>query len=821
MSSIFCKRFNIEERDIDMLKKLKKKRRKQLLALASASGIALSGISIDSAIAADSPSQRVTESSKQNNHKNVQQEVTPKLVGETSIDAVVAVMTLKEKASLVVGGNKEELTSGNGEIIGTQATKVPGAAGQTQAIPRLGIPSIVFADGAMGVKLDPTRPNDNHTYYTTKFPSPSVLASTWDTELVKEVGEAEARELKAYGIDLFLAPGMNSQSYLLNRRNYEYFSEDPVVTGKMAAAFVKGVQGNGVGATIKHFAAFNQRTNLNVDAIVSQRALREIYLKGFEMTVKEAKPWAVMDSYNKINGTNATENKELLTSVLRKDFGFSGFTMTDWETGERDRVKQMNAGTNLLMPGTATTAQQIIDAVESGALDEKVLDRNIKEILRIVVKTPSFKGEQPSNNPDLDASAKVARKAAANAMVLLKNASNTLPITNHVSASIFGTPQIETLTGGRGSSTVYTEPGRIIGIPDGLRNAGFELNEGLINEYREYVLRLRSQEQYKGTPGAFGTLGPKLPEMDITEDAIAAAENTDVGIIVVSPAFGVPAIDRAKEDFYLSETQQEMIDKVSAAYHAKGKKVIVILNAEGPLEVESWKDKVDGILLSWQPGQEIGNAVADVLTGKVNPSGKLPHTFPKDYEDLPYADTYPGTGEKYVYKEDIYVGYRYNTTFHVKPSYEFGYGLSYTTFDYSNIRATNNGNFKDKITVHATIKNTGDVAGREAVQVYVSAPDGKLEKPEVELKAFTKTKELNPGEKENVKFELNAKDIASFDEDLSAWVVEKGVYKVKVGASSTNIKGTATFKVDKDIIVERVNDVLAPQIEFDRLSKFN
>jgi len=528
----FCKRFNIRQRGNDMLKRLKKKRRKSLIVLPLASGIALSGINADFAIAANNPSQTVTEYSKQSNHKSGQQTAIPKLVDEASINAVIAAMTLKEKASLVVGGNKEEVTSGNGEIIGTQATKVPGAAGQTQAIPRLGIPSIVFADGAMGVKLDPTRPNDNHKYYTTKFPSPSVLASTWDTELVKEVGEAEARELKAYGIDLFLAPGMNIQSYLLNRRNYEYFSEDPVVTGKMATAFVKGVQGNGVGATIKHFAAFNQRTNLNVDAIVSQRALREIYLKGFEMTVKEAKPWAVMNSYNKINGTYATENKELLRSVLREDFGFKGFTMTDWETGERDRAKQMNAGTNLLMPGTATTAQQIIDAVQSGALNEKVLDRNVKELLRVIVKTSSLKGEQPSNNPDLNENAKVVRKAAGNAMVLLKNKSNTLPIKKHVSASIFGTPQIETLTGGRGSSTVYTEPGRIIGIPDGLRNAGFELNESLINKYREYVARLRSQEQYKGTPGDFGTLGPKLPEMDITEDAIAAAKNTDVGIIV-------------------------------------------------------------------------------------------------------------------------------------------------------------------------------------------------------------------------------------------------------------------------------------------------
>ncbi|MDQ0253427.1 beta-glucosidase [Evansella vedderi] len=742
----------------------------------------------------------------------------PQLTGLDSIDDVVAAMTLQEKAALVVGGNKEVLEEIDNEIIGNQATRVPGAAGQTQAIPRLGIPSIVLADGPMGVRINPTRPNDDNTYYATKFPAPNVLAATWDRDLVYEVGEATSHELREYGIDLLLAPGMNIQSYLLNGRNSEYFSEDPYLTGRMATALVSGVEDHGIGTTIKHFAAYNQRADNNIDAIVSQRALREIYLKGFEMTVKDADPWAIMDSYNKINGTWATENKDLLTHILREDWGFNGFAMTDWEFGARNIAKQMEAGTNLLMPGRPQQSTAIVNAVNDGILDEAVLDRNVKDILRIIVQTPTFQGYEYSNDPDLAAGAEVARKAAADGMVLLKNEEQTLPLDSDTTVSLFGTPSIETMTGGRGSALVHAE--YQIGIAEGLQNAGFTINEELYEKYETYVETLRATDEYKQTPGNFFvSTFPTLPEMDVSEEAITAAGNSDVGIIVLATEFGSYGNDRSLEDFYLSDSKQAMIDDVTAAFHAEGKPVIAILNVEGPLEVVSWRDKVDAILLSWQPGQEFGNAVADVLSGKVNPSGKLPQTFPKDYTDLPYSETYPGTGS-FIYEEDIYVGYRYNTTFDVEPAYEFGFGLSYTEYEYSNIRVNRNGNFKDKIQVFATVENVGEVAGREAVQVYVSKPDGKLEKPEIELKAFDKTRELRPGKKENLRFELDAKNLASFDEELSAWVLEAGTYEVRVGASSTDIRGTATFTVAEDVVVEVVNDVLAPQIEFERLSKF-
>ncbi len=791
-----------------MLKKLKKNKRKKLLALAMASTFVLSGIST------------IPISAAENNPNTVQSSViaaTPKLVDEKSIDAVIAAMTLQEKAFMVVGGNKGGLVSENGEVIGGQSTKVPGAAGQTQAIERLGIPAIVMADGPMGVRISPTRPDDSKTYYATKFPSPTVLGSSWDKELANEVGEATSQELKAFGIDLLLAPGMNIQSYLLNGRNFEYFSEDPVVTGEMASSFVNGVEDNGVGTTIKHFAAFNQRTNNNGNMVVSQRALREIYLKGFEITVKESDPWSIMDSYNMINGTYATENKELLTDVLRNDFGFTGFAMTDWEFGLRDIAKQMEAGTNLLMPGSATQSQRIMDAVNGAILDEAILDRNIKEILKIVVNTRTFKGETATNNPDLTENAKISRKAAADGMVLLENKKAALPISNKQSVSLFGVPVSEINTGGRGSALVYAP--YHVGVAEGLRNAGFTLNEELIKKNDQYVAEMRTKDEYKGTPGTFGSVGPKLPEMDISEDVIEAAKNTDVGIVVIGTAPGSYATDRAKEDFYLSDSQKEMVDQVSKAYRAQGKKVIAVLTVEGPIETESWKDQVDGILLSWQPGQELGNAVADILTGEVNPSGKLAQTFPKDYEDLPYADRFPGSAEGFPYEEDIYVGYRYNTTFDVEPAYEFGYGLSYTKFNYSDINVKEGKKFDGEIKVTATVKNTGKTSGREAVQLYVNAPDGKLEKPELELKDFAKTKELQPGEKEELTFVLNAKDLASFDEESSSWILEKGTYKINIGASSEDIKGSAVFKVAKTMVVEKVSDVLAPQVEFERLSK--
>ena len=402
-----------------------------------------------------------------------------------------------------------------------------------------------------------------------------------------------------------------------------------------------------------------------------------------------------------------------------------------------------------------------------------------------------------------------------------------LPISKDQKITLFGNTQIETVKGGTGSGDVnaaYTTS-----IADGLKSAGYQLNQTVYQEYKTYIDTLRSQEQYKIKPSPwgedFGKSIPAIPEKSLTDNEIAAASTeSDIGVIVIGRNSGEGA-DRkvVKGDYLLSDAEEALISKVSAKYHEQGKKVAVILNIGGPIEVASWRDKVDSILLAWQPGQEAGYAVADVISGKVNPSGKLPTTFPVKYSDVASANSFPGTPEnnptQVVYNEDIYVGYRYNTTFNVKPAYEFGYGLSYTDFDISHVNISEGKKFKDTLKVSAMVENTGELPGREVVQVYVSAPDGKLEKPAVELKSFGKTKELKPHQRELLQFHLNAKDLASFDEEKNAWVLEKGTYTIKVGASSEDIKGTATFTVDRDMIVEKVNDVLSPTVDFERLAK--
>ncbi|MFD1067057.1 beta-glucosidase [Oceanobacillus locisalsi] len=744
----------------------------------------------------------------------------PQLTGEEAIPEVIDAMTVEEKVSLLIGGNTEAHTE-DGEVVGDSG-EIPGSAGSTQAIERLGIPSITMADGPLGVSIDPTREDDDDTYYATKFPAPFVLGATWDVDMVNQVADATSDELSAYGIDLLLAPGLNIQSYLLNARNFEYYSEDPELTGELTKSFVNGVEENGIGTTLKHFAAFNQRENNEVDAIISQRALREIYLKGFETTVKEEDPWSIMPSYNQINGTFSSENEDLLTTILRDEWGFNGFAVTDW-VSEGDTVDQIKSGTNLIMPGSEEEAQELIDAVNNGDLDESILDRNVEDMLHIIVQTPAFQEHEPSNEPDLNANSEVARQAAADGMVLLENRDDTLPFATDASVSVFGTPQIESMFGGRGSADVNAE--NEVNIIDGLKNAGITVNEDLSEEYASYIEELRSQEEYEAQDeGEPSFTMPQIPEMDITEEEAAqAAQESDVGIVTIATEHGYYESDRDEEDFYLNDSQKDMVNTVSEAFRAEGKPVVAILNTEGPIETASWEEEVDSILLSWQPGQELGNALADVLTGEVNPSGKLPQTFPVDYSDLPYADRYPGTNDnseygEFVYEEGIYVGYRYNTTFDMDPAYEFGYGQSYTDFEYSNI-AVDKENFSDQVTVTANVENTGDVAGREVVQAYVSAPDGELEKPALELKSFDKTDELQPGESQTVHFELDAKDIASFDSNESAWIVEEGDYEVSIGASSADLKGTDQFHVDETFTVEEVTDALAPEAEINELSK--
>lgn len=779
----------------------------------------------------------------------------PVKLGKTPVKKIVAAMTLQQKAELVVGTGmyfeipdsllalmpggvnpfapkKDELNdSSYWAMVEKIRDLVPGAAGRTAEFESLGIPTTVLCDGPAGLRISPVRKGDANTYFATAFPIATLLASSWDTALVRSVGEAMGNEVLEYGADIILGPGMNLQRNPLCGRNFEYYSEDPLVTGKMAASMVKGIQSQGVGTSIKHFAANNQETNRNtVNTIVSERALRELYLEGFRIAVQEGQPWTVMSSYNKINGTYTSESHDLLTKILRNDWGFKGYVMTDWGGG-KDPVAQMKAGNDLLMPGSGKQIAEIINAVKEGRLEEKVLDKNVENILNIVLKSPKFRGYAYSNKPDLKAHAEVTRRAAAEGMVLLKNGNNALPLSNIKKIAIFGVGSFDLVSGGTGSGDVneaYT-----VSLIQGLENAGLTIEEKSLKEQQDYIQKIKAKQP----PRMFFFSPPSvIPEFPIKPAlAAASAQTAEAALITISRNSG-EGLDRKAEkgDFYLNDEEINLIKTVSNAFHAAGKKVVVVLNIGGVIETASWRDIPDAVLLAWQPGQEAGNSIADVLLGKVNPSGKLACTFPIKYEDVPSARNFPGIElpdtsahkpgspleeaflrarpAEVVYEEDIFVGYRYFTTFNVPVAYEFGYGLSYTTFDVSNLVAPS-GKFAGKYEFSVDVKNTGNTPGREVVQVYLSAPAGKLVKPAEKLVAFAKTSLLQPGETQTLHFVLAPRDLASFDEATSTWIAEKGNYELRVGVSSLDIRQKATFELGKDLIVEKNTKALVPERE--------
>ncbi|MEM2842211.1 MAG: glycoside hydrolase family 3 N-terminal domain-containing protein, partial [Thermoproteota archaeon] len=481
---------------------------------------------------------------------------------KSEVEKFIPQMTLEEKAKLVVG-------MGLPGLFGNPHSRVQGAAGETYSIPRLGIPSAVLSDGPAGLRINPTREGDERTYHATAFPIETMLASTWNRAVLEEVGRAVGEEVREYGVDILLAPAMNIHRNPLCGRNFEYYSEDPLLTGEMAAFFVRGVQSQGVGACLKHFAANNQETNrMMIDTIVSERALREIYLKGFEIAVKKSKPWAIMSAYNKLRGKYCSQSRWLLTKVLREEWGFEGFVMTDWYAGE-DPVEQMKAGNDLIMPGKTyqinpkrkDEVEEIINAVKNGRLDEEILDRNVRNILRVLLNSPSFKGYTYTNKPDLEGHAKTAYKAGVEGAVLLKN-DGVLPIGEDARIAVFGVGQIETVKGGTGSGD--THPRYVISIIEGLREKRLKIDEELAKTYEGYIREMRGREEYKIRRIFFGiSIAPKLPEDFLSIEKIEeVAERNDVGVVVISRISG-EGYDRKpdKGDFYLSDDEHRLIEK--------------------------------------------------------------------------------------------------------------------------------------------------------------------------------------------------------------------------------------------------------------------
>lgn len=758
----------------------------------------------------------------------------PKL-GVDPIDKVIDAMTLDEKLDMVIGAAGVE--TDESATVGSSAELVPGAAGQLNAIPRLGIPAIVVADGPAGVRINPTREGTKQTFYCTHFPVATVVSSTWNTELANQIGKAMGDETRHYGVDVLLAPATNIMRNPLNGRNFEYYSEDPLLAGKICAAVVNGVQSNGVGTSVKHFALNNQETNRTSNNVIgSPRTFREIYLKPFEIVVKEAQPWTIMTSYNKINGTMTSERADLVTEILRHEWGFKGMVMTDWFGGQY-AAAQMQAGNDLLMPGKKTQRDELKKAIINGHLSMEIIDRNIRHILQCIMMTPAFKGLKADNNPDLKAHAVVTRNAATEGMVLLKNDGNVLPLEGSAKkVAVFGRTAYDFIAGGTGSGDV--NHAYVISLTEGLKNAGMKIDKSVQKAYEKYIPAAKAAMPYAGE--GLRKFMPKdlIDEMQISDDMLTkAAKGNDMAIITIGKTSGEFLDRKLSNNFNLTQAEQDMISGVCDAFHKAGKKVVVILNVCGPIETASWISKPDAILNVWLPGQEGGNSVADVLTGKECPSGRLPMTWPLTYNDVNNKADFPmpdeisdemidkaitgfadkrttGTTRNFdytEYKEGVYVGYRYYTTKNVNVAYPFGYGLSYTTFEKSAPEA--NVNADGDITVKVNVKNAGKTAGKEVVEVYVSAPGKDMDKPARELKGFAKTRKLAPGETQTVEITIPYESLASFNEKDSRWQVEGGEYKIMVADNAADAAPLTATVNEKAGITETVRPCLLPEMK--------
>ena len=741
-----------------------------------------------------------------------------------NIEQVLKAMTLEEKAILLVGATNQAETGG--AMGGYTKNLVPGAAGVTAPIQRLGIPMLVLADGPAGVRIEPKRDGQTKTYYCTGFPVGSTLASTWNTELVEEVGKAIGNETREYNCDVILGPGVNIHRNPLCGRNFEYYSEDPLLTGRIAAAYIRGVQSENVGTSIKHYAVNSQESDrTKVDERLSQRAMREIYLRGFEIAVRESDPWTVMSSYNKINGVFAQESRGLLTDILRTDWGFKGMVMTDW-TGLRNTAAQVHAGNDLMMPGYGSQTEDIINKVKTGKLSKEDVDICVRRILELCVRSPKMNGAKPADAPDLKAHAAITRQSAAEGIVLLKN-EGVLPLKDVKKVALFGVNSYDFLHCGCGSGNVNVP--YVIDMVQGLRNAGISTTKTLTEIYQKYVeyAKVKFEADRETTKWfqmpMFGKV--KLPEIELSPRCISeSCPEADAAIITIGRQAGEGTDRSLEEEFNITPLERQLIDRVSDVFRQAGKPVIVVINSGSVVETVSWRDRADAGIMAWQPGEEGGNSIADIMTGKVCPSGKVPMTWPVtaahhpspaivSQHKSPYSFTEtmgwsaPFKNVDYTtHDEDIYVGYRYFDTFGKPVAYPFGYGLSYTTFGYGKPSVKVNGS---NVEVSVSVKNTGDVEGKEIVQVYVSAPKSALEVPAKELKSFAKTRSLKPGESQTLKMVIPVRDLASYDEQNSQWLAPAGDYTFSVASNISDVRGTAKAKIKE--YTEKTTNVLAPR----------
>jgi glycoside hydrolase family 3 protein len=717
-------------------------------------------------------------------------------LGADTVFCVVDAMNNNEKARLVTGYN----------ILTEHESPVPGAVGATAAFEKYGIPSILFADGTAGIAVSDK---------TTVYPSGSVLASTWNTELAEKVGASLGRDARHFNIDIVLTPELNIQRDILNGQNFAYYSEDPLLTGYMGAAYINGIQSQKVGASVSYFAASNQETareTINVN--ISERALREIYLTGFEIAVKNSAPYTVTTSYNKINGIYSSVNKNLVTTILRSEWGYKGFVMSEWGASGAitDRVLAQN---DLSMPGSDSDVELITKAIDEGKITKEQIDVCCANILRIVTKTNTFNGRN-GGDLDTDSGIAISKEAAAEGMVLLKNENDVLPASGK-NVAIFGNAQIYTRIGGNGGNA--TNALYAVSFLEGFENAGYTVDETLKNLY----------SQCKDDPqGNDVDENPIVDTRELpisSEKAAQAADDNDFAVICISRQTRAGRDHYSgKGDFLLNDRETRLIERVSEAFHEKGKNVVVLINAGNPIEVASWQDQVDAILYTGLAGMETGNVAAEIVSGKINPSGKLTASFPVYYSDTPAYGNFPGTEENVYYSEDLYVGYRFYETFKVKTAYPFGYGLSYTTFEYSDVSVSSN-IYTDSLSVTVNVKNTGDMAGKDVVQLYIKKPYSGEEKeqPETILASFAKTELINPGETRKVTLTINNYSMRSYSVNNADWYVDAGMYSAYVAPS---VKDTGAeqlrfkFRVENRISLQKVTNCCVTQENLTLYTRF-
>ncbi|MFY0406616.1 glycoside hydrolase family 3 C-terminal domain-containing protein [Solicola sp. PLA-1-18] len=675
------------------------------------------------------------------------------------VEKVLAALTLEEKVAL---------TSGDGFW-------------HTEAVPRVGLGRVMVADGPHGLRKEVVADDGTRsTVPATCFPPAVTLGSTWDADLVRDVGAALGRETAAQDVAVLLGPGINIKRSPLCGRNFEYLSEDPHVAGVLGAAVVEGLQGEGVGASLKHFAVNNQETDrMRVDAVVDQRTLREIYLAGFERVVTQASPWTVMCAYNRVNGTHASRHHQLLTEILRDEWGYEGLVMSDWGA-VHDQAAAVPAGLDLRMPGVAGRSDaEVVAAVRDGSLAEADLDLAVRRVLNLVDRAARASGQ--AGPVDHDAHHALAREAAARGAVLLKNdpvdGTPLLPLDPAGDLVVLGELARTARFQGAGSSQV--EATRVEDVLSSLR--------ALVGDDT-------------GFAAGYTLDGDEAADAELRTEAVELAGRATTAVLVL----GLPAAEESegfdRTHLRLPASQTTLLAEVARVCP----RVVIVLANGSAVSVSGWQDHAPAVLESWLGGQAGGAAVADLLVGRSAPSGRLTETIPHALEDTPAYGRFPGGLGEVVYGEGVLVGYRWYDTRGVDVAYPFGHGLTYTTFDHTDLVTAVHGEGADvRVDVQVTVTNTGERAGAEVVQVYVGDPESQVQRPTRELRAFVRVP-LEPGESRTVDLTLTARDLAYWHEPKHRWFVEGGRFTVSVGASSRDLR----LHADLDVVGESLSDPL-------------